>query len=321
MRPRVGFRVVAMVAALLVMNMAIAQHANPHAMDGMDMPAPAASTASSPAMSGMPMDDMPGMAMPPPTAKPAAQPASATESANDHVAPPPPAHPMAPMPTTQMTDVMQMDDQATRGMLLVDRLERTRSTGGAMATTWEADAWWGGDIDKLWLRSGGEKADDGTRDARAELLWSHAFSTFWDWRLGLRDDFGRGAGRQWAAFGMQGLAPYWFDLDATFYAGPQGRTAARLEASYDLRFTQRLILTPDLELNFYGKEDPSRDVRAGLSDGELGLRLRYEFSRRLAPYLGVNWAYRHDHQSLWPMPYRNEPAHELSWLLGVRFWF
>jgi copper resistance protein B len=313
-----AFQCIAMIVASLVVNVAVAQHVNPHAMDGMDMPAPATSTSSPPAMSDMSMDDMPGMSMPPPTAKAAAQPVS--KAPNDHVAPPPPVRPMAPMSATQMTDAMQMNDQATRGMLLFDRLEHTRSTDGDMATRWETDAWWGDDIDKLWLRSEGEKGGNDTWDARAELLWSHAFSTFWDWRLGARDDFGGGPSRQWAAFGVQGLAPYWFDLDATFYAGLQGRTAARLEASYDLRFTQRLILTPDLELNLYGKGDPRRDVHAGFSDGELGLRLRYEFSRRFAPYLGVNWSYRNDSQPFRSMPNRGEPAHELSWLLGVRFW-
>jgi copper resistance protein B len=318
MSPRNCFQVAAVIAASLVTGIAIARHAGYQAMDDMDTQAPPASTSSPPSKSDMPVDSMPGM--PIPNAKPATQPVSATGPSNDHVAPLPPAHPMAPMPTAQMTGVMQMDDQAVRGMLLVDHLERARSTDGTTATAWETDAWWGSDIDKLWLRSEGEKGDDGTRDARAELLWNRAFATFWDWRLGVRDDFGSGPTRQWAAFGVQGLAPYWFDLDATLYADKQGRTAARFEASYDLRFTQRLILTSDLELNFYGKNDPNRDVHAGLSDGEFGLRLRYEFSRRLAPYLGVNWSYRHDDQPLWPTPHRNLPANELSWLLGVRFW-
>jgi copper resistance protein B len=318
MRARV-LQCIAVIAAPFVVNVAVAQHANSHAMDGMDMPAPAASTSSPHAVSDASMDDMPGMTMPP-VAKAATQPAPKGIAANDHVAPAPPVHVMTPMSQTQMTDAMQMNDQATRGMLVVDHLERTRSTGGDMATRWEADAWWGGDIDRLWLRSEGEKGDNNTRDARVELLWSHAFSTFWDWRLGMRDDFGSSPSRQWAAFGVQGLAPYWFDLDATFYAGPQGRTAAHFEASYDLRFTQRLILTPDLELNLYGKNDPRRDVHAGLSDGELGLRLRYEFGRRFAPYFGVNCSYRNDSQLFRPMPSRGEPAHELSWLLGIRFW-
>ncbi len=227
---------------------------------------------------------------------------------------------MATMSPAQMVAVMQMDDQATRGMLLFDRLERRSGDDGEPATAWEADAWWGGDIDKLWLRGEGELTPRGTQDGRAELLWSHAFASFWDWRLGVRDDIGQDHGRQWAALGVQGLAPYWFDLDATFYVGSQGRTAARLEASYDLRFTQKLVLTPDLELNLYGKADPLRQQRAGLSDAALGLRLRYEFSRRFAPYLGVNWGYRQGGTS-WPFMRRDEPVHQLNWLAGVRFWF
>ena len=239
--------------------------------------------------------------------------------ANDHMAPAPPSHTMPAMAPAQMIDMMQMDDQATRGMWLFDRLEHRHGSDGEMTTAWEADGWWGGDIDKLWFRSEGETSARGTQDARAELLWSHAFSTFWDWWLGARDDFGQGGGRQWAAFGVQGLAPYWFDLDATLYVGPQGRTAARLEASYDLRFTQKLILTPDLELNFYGKDDLRHDQRTGLSDADLGLRLRYEFSRRFAPYIGVNWSYRQGGEAA-PPTIRNEPAHDVTWLVGVRFW-
>lgn len=318
-------------------------------MAGMQMPTPSASSAPAPKASAAKkneqtaqsshaapkhqpahdahsmhdMHDMHDMHMPPaptPATPSSTAPALTAQPANDHVPPPAPTHLMPPMSATQMTDLMQMDDADTRGMWRFDRLERTRDDDGKLASAWETDAWWGGDIDKLWLRSEGERSGQGTRDARAELLWSHAYGTFWDWRLGVRDDFGAGPGRQWLAVGVQGLAPYWFDLGATLYAGPQGRTAARIEASYDLRFTQRLILAPELELNFYGKNDPRRDVHAGLSDAELGLRLRYEISRRFAPYVGVNWHWRpHDRSPALP-PAAAAPAHERTWLLGVRCW-
>ena len=247
----------------------------------------------------MPVQDMPPQAPLPP---------------NDHIPPPPPQHQPAPMAPEHMADMMQMDDLARRGMWLFDRLERTRDIHGDYATAWEAEGWWGSDTNRAWLRTEGERGADGTQDARAELLWGHAFSTFWDWQLGVRHDFGRGPDRQWAAFGVQGLAPYWFETQATFYAGPQGRTALRLETSYDLRFTQRLLLAPQLELNVYGKDDPRRGIRSGLSEAEAGLRLRYEFSRRFAPYVGVNHVRRF-----------GEPTglakRETVWLAGVRLWF
>ncbi len=236
---------------------------------------------------------------------------------NDHVPPPAPATELAPMSPEHMADMMQMHDLATRGMLLFDRLERTRSTRGDYATSWEAQGWYGGDIDRVWLRTEGERSAEGTHDARVDVLWSHAFSTFWDVQGGVRHDFGQGPSRDWLAVGVQGLAPYWFETQATFYAGDGGRTALRLEASYDLRFTQRLILAPELEANFYGKDDPLRGVRSGLSDVEAGLRLRYEFSRRFAPYVGVNWTRRFADATT----RGGEPAHETTWLLGLRMWF
>jgi copper resistance protein B len=244
------------------------------------------------------------MAMPMPVALPP----------NDHVPPSPPQHQPAPMAPEHMVEMMQMDDMAKRGMWLFDRLERTRGIHGDYATAWEAEGWWGSDINRVWLRTEGERGAEGTQDARAEVLWGHAFSTFWDWQLGVRHDFGHGPDRQWLAAGVQGLAPYWFETQATFYAGPQGRTALRLQASYDLRFTQRLVLAPELELNFYGKDDPRRGIRAGLSEAEAGLRLRYEFSRRFAPYLGVEHTRRFGDPT-------GFPRRETVWLAGVRLWF
>jgi len=264
------------------------------------------------------MGAMPGMQMGPEQAKDEhaghAMPMPAALPPNDHVAPPPPQHQPAPMPPEHMADMMQMDDLARRGMWLFDRLERTRGVGGDYATAWEAEGWWGSDTDRVWLRTEGERSAEGTHDARAEVLWGHAFSTFWDWQLGVRHDFGHGPDRQWIAAGVQGLAPYWFETQATFYAGPQGRTALRLQASYDLHFTQRLILAPNLELNFYGKDDPLRGIRAGLSETEAGLRLRYEFSRRFAPYLGVNHTRRFGEPTALP-------RRETTWLAGIRLWF
>lgn len=237
---------------------------------------------------------------------------------NDHVPPAAPQHVMPAMSAAQMTSLMQMDDAAPLGMLSFDRLERARSTAGDYSTRWEAQGWWGNGIDRLWLKTEGER-DDGT-DGRVEALWSHAFAAFWDWQLGARRDVGQGPGRDWAAFGVEGLAPYWFDTQATFYAGEQGRTALRLEASYDLRFTQRLILQPKVELNLYGKDDPQRGIASGLSDVEAGLRLRYEFSRKFAPYVGVEWTRRYGDPAAPPgLPAWR--ARETSWVAGVRMWF
>jgi copper resistance protein B len=307
----------------------------------------ASSSGASAPMAGMAMQDMPGMDMPPAKPKPVskaapakhphsasasakAQPNDATSShidadhavpiraSNDHVPPSAPQQPLSAMSTGQMVDTMQMNDQATRAMWMFDRLEYRDATRGDDSTAWNAEGWWGDDLNKLWLKTEGERDRDGTRDASADLLWSHATSTFWDWQLGARHDFGQGPSREWAAVGVQGLSPYWFEIAATFYAGPQGRTAARLEADYDLLFTQRLILSPQLELNFYGKDDPQRDIRSGLAEAEAGLRLRYEFSRRFAPYVGIDWTRHFGH---FDNSSNDPPTREATFVAGVRFWF
>lgn len=240
--------------------------------------------------------------------------------ANDHVAPPPPQTTPHAMSPAQMANVMQMDDDETRGMLLVDRLERSVSTSGDYASSWEAEGWWGSPSNRLWIKTEGESGSGGTQDGRLEALWSHAWTSFWDWQLGARQDFGQGPNRQWAALGVQGMAPYWFETQATFYIGEQGRTAARFEASYELLFTQRLILEPRAELNLYGKNDPQRDISSGLSDIEAGLRLRYEFSRKFAPYVGVQWARRFGKQNN-ELSAVDLHTGETTWVAGFRFWF
>jgi copper resistance protein B len=275
----------------------------------------------------MGMDDMPGMSAPTGGAQGdshAGHDMPSTDATvlppNDHIAPPPPQtmpHAMSPQ---QMADVMQMDDAGTRSMLLIDRLERTRSTSGDYATAWEAEGWWGTDINRLWVKTEGERGSEGTQDGRLEALWSHAWTSFWDGQLGVRQDFGQGPSRQWAAFGVEGLAPYWLETQATLYVGEQGRTAARFEASYELRLTQRLILQPKLELNIYGKDDPQRSITSGLSDMEAGLRLRYEFSRKFAPFIGVNWTRRFGNSDGVPGA-TDLHARETTWVAGVRLWF
>ncbi len=159
-------------------------------------------------------------------------------------------------------------------------------------TALDADGWYGGDLNKFWWKLEGEHSRGTLEDYRVEALWSHAVSTYWNTQLGVRHDGGEGPGRDWAAFGVQGLAPYWFELSATAYVGQGGRTAARLEAEYEILFTQRLILQPKLEVNAYGKDDPARGIGSGLSDASFGLRLRYEVRRRFAPYIGVEWSHQ-----------------------------
>jgi copper resistance protein B len=193
---------------------------------------------------------------------------------------------MEPMSGAQMIAVMQMDDTARFGVVRVDQLEWHPA---AATLAWDAQAWYGGDYNKLLLRTEGERSDGSTEAASAEVLWQHTAFRWWSVLSGVRHDFGDGPTRTWAAFGIDGLAPQWLDAEATFYLGEQDRTALRAHLRYDLLLTQRLILQPQLEANLYGKDDSERGIGAGLSDIQAGLRVRYEFRRELAPYVGVEW--------------------------------
>ncbi|MEP6547382.1 MAG: copper resistance protein B [Gammaproteobacteria bacterium] len=192
-------------------------------------------------------------------------------AASQHVSPP-------------MMPGMDMDDAGMQHRIWIENLEGVTGTqrGGA----WNAQGWVGGDFDKLWLKSEGATLRGKTQDSKVEALWAHAILPFWDTQLGVRHDFSGGPSREWAALGVQGISPYWFDVELTGYAGEEGRTAVRLKTEYDLYLTQRLILKPEIELNAYGKPDRAREIGAGLSDGQFELRLRYEFTRLFAPYVG-----------------------------------
>jgi copper resistance protein B len=182
---------------------------------------------------------------------------------------------------------MDMDDASNQHRVFIENLEAINGNrnGGA----WDAQGWFGGDFNRLWLKTEGNRLGDRTTDSKVEALWAHAIRPFWDTQLGVRYDFSGGPSREWLAFGVQGLSPYWFDIEATGYVSDAGRTAARLKAEYDLYLTQRWVLKPEIELNAYGRTDPERRIGSGLSDGQFELRLRYEFTRRFAPYLGFVW--------------------------------
>jgi copper resistance protein B len=156
--------------------------------------------------------------------------------------------------------------------------------------------------------------------ASAELLWDRAVSEWWSFQLGARNDFGSGPSRTWVAAGLQGITPYWFDAEATLYAGEGGRTAARLKAEYDLYLTQRLVLQPKGQIDAYSRDDPARGIGSGLSEMSLGLRMRYEFRRELAPYVGLNWSALFG--STADLARANgRSAHDLDAVVGVKFWF
>lgn len=179
-------------------------------------------------------------------------------------------------------------DDAVHYYVLFDRIE-WQAGEGVTAGKWDNSGWIGKDVNRFWFRTEGEAEEGDLASAQAHALYGRAIHRWWDLVVGVRQDFRPGPQRTWAAVGVQGLAPYWFQLEATAYVGESGRTHFRFETEYDLLFTNRLILQPRGELELYGKSDPERGIGAGLSSMEAGLRLRYEFRRELAPYVGVTW--------------------------------
>ena len=209
-------------------------------------------------------------------------------------------------------------DSGIHSLLLINQLEWQGGEGDG-ALNWDIKGWVGGDIDRLWLRSEGERSAGRTESAEVQALWGHAISPWWDLVGGVRQDFIPGDGQTWAAFGAQGMALYNFDAEATVFVGEAGRTAARLEGDYDILLTNRLILQPTAELNFYGRNDPQRGVGSGLSDSELGLRLRYEVRREFAPYVGVTWNRSYGQTAQYARD-EGEDTRQLRWVVGVRLW-
>ncbi|MGR4973949.1 copper resistance protein B [Pseudomonas sp. LARHCG127] len=244
--------------------------------------------------------------------------------------------PMQPAPTSSRTPIPALTaadraavyedhgghtvhDSAIHSFFLIDQLEWQDADDGS-ALNWDASGWIGGDIDRLWLRSEGERLNGKTEKAELQALWGHAISPWWDVVAGVRQDFKPGDSQTWAAFGVQGMALYNFEAEATAFIGEGGQSAARLEGDYDILLTNRLILQPTAEANFYGKNDPARGVGSGLSDTELGVRLRYEIRREFAPYIGVTWNRVYGNTADYVRE-EGEDRSEARLVLGLRLWF
>ena len=179
-------------------------------------------------------------------------------------------------------------DEALHHFVLFDQLEWQAGDRRSSVSV-DTRGWIGRDRDRLWFRAEGDGDEKGVEEAQAHLLYGRQFSRWWDVVVGVRQDVRPGPAQTWAAFGVQGLAPYWFEIQATAYVGASGRTHARLEIEYELLLTNRLVLQPLVEVEIFGKSDPERGVGSGLSTSDAGFRVRYEFRREFAPYVGVTW--------------------------------
>lgn len=211
-------------------------------------------------------------------------------------------------------------DQQPYAMFLIDRLEAGYSDN-VDTYVWDAQAWYGGDFNRLWFKSEGE-GEQGHSPESAELqaLFSRKFSPYWDWQLGIRHDFRPDPTRTHAVIGLQGMLPYKFEWDSALFISEEGDVTARVEAEYDVRITQRLILQPRLELNAAASDVPELGLGSGINSSELGIRLRYEIRRELAPYIGISWEQRFGDTADIAQA-EGEATSTTFFVVGLRAWF
>ncbi len=210
---------------------------------------------------------------------------------------------------------------STTYFVQADRFEY-RSNEGEPQFLWDAQGWYGGDKNKLWIKSEGEYSFDADEfeDAEVQALWSRGISRYFDVQAGVRHDFAPGDDRTFGVFGAQGLAPYWFEVDAAAFVSGEGDASARIELEYELLLTQRLILQPRTELNFAIQDVPENGVGSGLSTAEAGMRLRYEIKREFAPYIGVSWERAVGETADFARADGEDPS-AVSFVAGLRLWF
>jgi copper resistance protein B len=214
-------------------------------------------------------------------------------------------------------NVKKMEDDPVLTKFMLDQLEIHDAEDNPV--TWEAEAWIGKDLNKFWLKTEGERVNGENEELEVQALYSRAIAPYWDIQAGLRKDF-KPQGREWGVVGLKGLAPYFFETDIALFAGDNGRTAARIQGEYELLLTQKTILTPEIELNLYGKDDPEMRIGSGLSDISIGLRLRHEFKREFAPYIGVEWTKKFGDTADFARTDGNEVS-DTQFVTGIRAWF
>lgn len=257
-------------------------------------------------MQGMTMDHgtMPGMAAGQGAVGHAPPPAAPTDRAADRF--------YDPAVMAAANAQMRAEHGGMRFSQILFNLAEIQVRDGRDGYRWDGEGWFGGDIHRLVVKTEGEGTLGGTIGAaEVQALCARAIDPYWNLQAGLRQDVGSGARRTYAVIGIEGLAPYWFDVEGALFLSDKGEVLARAEAWVDQRLTQRAILQPRLEVNLAAQDVPEQRIAAGVSNIELGLRLRYEIAREFAPYVGVNWERR----------YGPAGGSGAALALGIRTWF
>ena len=230
--------------------------------------------------------------------------------------------PAAPVdvPTPASNWPKPVKDDRVFTFITSDELEG-RTDGPNKSFRWDGQGWIGTDFNKLWIKSEGTETNGITRDGDHEILYDRPIPhlRYFDWQAGARIDLDSGPTRAWAALGVEGLAPYFFNFAPTFYVRDGGRVAGRIQGSYDLYLSQRLILQPQVEMNFYSHADRGRGIGTGLSDLDSGGRLGYQISRKFAPYIGFTYSSSFGQTAIFARS-AGESVHVSSLVFGVWVW-
>lgn len=221
------------------------------------------------------------------------------------------------LPTLIFAGGMEDDPIVTK--VMIDQLEK-RITDGEDPLVLEAQAWIGKDLNKFVIKADVEQVNSETEELELQALYSRAIAPFWDFQVGVRQDQKPKPARDWLAIGFQGLAPYWYEIDTALFIGEAGQVGLRFVAEYEWMITQRLVLSPEIEINLHSKNDVATGTGSGLSDTQLGLRLRYEIKREFAPYIGINWNKKYGNTATFAND-DGEKVDDTQIVLGIRAWF
>ena len=259
--------------------------------------------------------------------EPAAPGASGTDlPPGDAPAPPPPgdwyADRLFPKEEMEHSRHEMMKENGAQMIAFISiNLAEYQARKGHDGFRWDGEAWYGGDINRLTLKSEGEAAfGEGLESGEIQAVYSRAIGPYFNAQAGIRQDIGRGPDRTYATVGFEGLAPYWFEVEGALFLSTKGDLLARIEGSYDQRITQKLVLQPAAEINFALQDVPESGIGSGLSDVELGLRLRYEIVREFAPYVGVEWARKIGDTARFARA-AGEDVGGVSVVMGIKTWF
>jgi copper resistance protein B len=192
---------------------------------------------------------------------------------------------------------------------------------GETLVTWDGEAWAGyGDKYRLWVKTEGDIRDDHQERAEGQLLFSSAISDFWTLQAGLRHDWEPSPNITYAVIGVEGLAPYFFETEAALFLSEDGDLSARVEQSIDILLTQELIAMPHLEIEAYADDVPVLGIGAGFSSLEAGIQLRYEITRKFAPYFDFNYERALGETAILARA-AGEDVEDFTLRAGIRFWF